>query len=330
MRPHAIVALMGVWTLAAQAAAPAEPAPVVANSPLPTLAQANAALNLQAQKALDTVTTLAPPPPKRRKTTAQEIKALRSRVKVLEATPDGVQYPYQHPMQRSSAVFTYSPYAVYTLYASPGMNTVIYLEPGEYLTGQKKPALGDSEHWLVGTTQTGSGSDAITLVVIRPDQTGLTTNMMLATNRRVYLFDLESRKDFYLPAAHFRYPDEEMAALTAQQDSLALGMGDANGKSSLAIDPSKYNPRWRIEGPDVPWKPLRVFDDGSKTYIQMPTAMNASEAPALFVIGDDKTPQVVNYRVLPDKNLYVMDRVPARAELRIGEKTRVELIRESQ
>jgi type IV secretion system protein VirB9 len=327
MKSTSIAALLGICTLAAQAADPVVPSLIGDRA---AASQLNAALDNQAQNALDTVSQAAPPkpPPKRHKTTAQEIRALRSKVKVLEAEPDGVQYPYQHPMQRSAAVFTYSPYSVYTLYTSPGMNTVIYLEPGEHLSGQKKPALGDSDHWLVGITQSGDSDNATTLVVIRPDMTGLATNMMLATDRRVYLFNVESRQDFYLSAAHFRYPDEEMAALSAQQDNLALGMGDGTAKHDLGIDPSKYNPNWRIEGPGVPWKPLRVFDDGSKTYIQMPSSMDASEAPALFVIDHDKTPQLVNYRLLPDKHLYVMDRVPERAELRIGEKDRVDLIRE--
>lgn len=324
MRPHLFVALLGLC-IAAQAAETVVPSIAPAPTPKPDAV----ALDQQARKALDTISQSMPPPaPRRRTTRADEVRALRSRVKVLEAAPGGVQYPYQHPMQRSSAVFSYAAYSVYTLYTTPGMNTVIYLQPGERLSGQKKPALGDSEHWLVGITQSGEGPEATTLVVLRPDSTGLRSNMMLATDRRVYLFNLESHQDFYLPAAHFRYPEEEMAALSARQDSLALGMGSEETHSALSIDPTRYNPRWRVEGPNLPWKPLRVFDDGNKTYIQMPTTMEASEAPALFVIDGDASPQLVNYRVLPDKHLYIMDRVPARAELRIGAKDRVELIRE--
>ena len=46
--------------------------------------------------------------------------------------------------------------------------------------------------------------------------------------------------------------------------------------------------------------------------------LDQGEAPALFVIGRDGKSQLVNYRMSGD--YYVVDRLFARAELRLGEK----------
>ena len=71
--------------------------------------------------------------------------------------------------------------------------------------------------------------------------------------------------------------------------------------------------RYRIEG-DAPWKPQRVFDDGTKVYIQFPSGLKQGEAPPLFVIGGDGKPALVNYRV--KGTTYIVDRLFAAAELR--------------
>jgi type IV secretory pathway VirB9-like protein len=57
---------------------------------------------------------------------------------------------------------------------------------------------------------------------------------------------------------------------------------------------------------NVPWKPTRAYDDGSRVFIQMPAGMKASEAPALL-IGAGSGTQMVNYRIAG--NYYVVDRL---------------------
>jgi type IV secretory pathway VirB9-like protein len=62
-------------------------------------------------------------------------------------------------------------------------------------------------------------------------------------------------------------------------------------------------------------RPIRVFDDGVKTYIQMPVASQRTEAPVLVVEGPDGG-EMVNYRVKGD--VYVVDRLFNRAALIVG------------
>jgi type IV secretory pathway VirB9-like protein len=73
-----------------------------------------------------------------------------------------------------------------------------------------------------------------------------------------------------------------------------------------------------IHGKPPRWQPIRVFDDGIKTYIQFPINMAATDAPPLFLVGPGDKAELVNYRYL--NGYYVVDRLVDVAELRIGEK----------
>ena len=89
--------------------------------------------------------------------------------------------------------------------------------------------------------------------------------------------------------------------------------------SRLAVDSLHFGYRIKANGFRAPrWQPVRVFDDGLKTYIQFPRDMASTEAPPLFLIGPDKQAQLVNYRYLG--GYYVVDRLIDVAELRLGER----------
>ena len=73
---------------------------------------------------------------------------------------------------------------------------------------------------------------------------------------------------------------------------------------------------------DAPWKPVRVFNDGAKTIIQMPETMAQTEAPTLLAIREkgglfaDDEQVIVNYRV--QSNRYVVDGLPEKVILVAG------------
>jgi len=79
---------------------------------------------------------------------------------------------------------------------------------------------------------------------------------------------------------------------------------------------------YQIKGGDPTIRPLRVLDDGIKTYIQMPLATQRTEAPVLVVQGPDGS-EMVNYRVKDDPQnkqtlTYIVDRLFNRAALVVG------------
>ena len=72
---------------------------------------------------------------------------------------------------------------------------------------------------------------------------------------------------------------------------------------------------YRLKGDDN-IRPVRVFDDGKKTYIQISETAKNREAPVLVVIGADGKQEMVNYRVKDD--MYIVDRLFEKAELILG------------
>ena len=71
-----------------------------------------------------------------------------------------------------------------------------------------------------------------------------------------------------------------------------------------------------IHGGNEHIRPLRVFDDGEKTYLQMPAEMRNREAPVLLIMGNDGKGEVTNYRV--QHQTYIVDRLFDRANLVLG------------
>ena len=84
-----------------------------------------------------------------------------------------------------------------------------------------------------------------------------------------------------------------------------------------------YQPRGRDgkeKDADAPaWAPLRVFDDGRKTYLQLPEQARRYELPPLYALDhpNDPQPQLVNYRRSGD--YLIADRLAPAWELRAGE-----------
>ena len=75
--------------------------------------------------------------------------------------------------------------------------------------------------------------------------------------------------------------------------------------------------RYRISGDDPPWRPVQVFDDGAKVYVQFPPGITQGDMPPLFILGAlGGKAEIVNYRVRG--NTMIVDRLFAAAELRLG------------
>ena len=82
------------------------------------------------------------------------------------------------------------------------------------------------------------------------------------------------------------------------------------------ITVEKMNFNYTIRGGDEHIRPVRVFDDGAKTYIQMPPELQHREAPVLLVVGNDGKGEMTNYRV--KDQTYIVDRLFDRANLVLG------------
>jgi type IV secretion system protein TrbG len=201
-------------------------------------------------------------------------------------------------------VFPYSPGALYQIYASPGQITDITLEPGEQLTGSGPLAAGDTVRWIVGDTESGSGDTRRVHIMVKPTRPAIETNLVVNTDRRTYLIELRSREKPYMPSVAWFYPEDRPSRAKALPPTPFIP----------EMDQRRY--RYLIEGDGPPWRPVNAYDDGRKVYVEFSPGIEQGEMPPLFVIGPDGKPELVNYRAY--KNLLIVDRLFAAAELRLG------------
>ncbi|MFB9948866.1 P-type conjugative transfer protein TrbG [Rhizobium puerariae] len=220
-------------------------------------------------------------------------------------------------------VYPFALGALYQVYAAPGQVTDIALQTGETLVGSGPVAAGDTVRWIIGDTESGSGATKQVHILVKPTRPDLQTNLVINTNLRTYHLELRSTEKTYMASVSWQYPADQLIALRRQNAKAAETQAVASG-----VDISKINFRYRIEGDAAPWRPLRAFDDGSTVYIEFPSGIGQGEMPPLFVIGGSGNSELVNYRAR--QNYYVVDRLFAAAELRLGDKDtqkRVRIVR---
>lgn len=193
----------------------------------------------------------------------------------------------------------------------------IALQAGEQVNSIQ---LGDTARWTIEPAISGTGVGEVQHLLIKPMDVGLNTSLVVTTDRRTYHIRLRSHRSKYMPQVAFTYPEEALAkwdkirALKQQRrsDNTLPTSGEYLGDLSFDYDLAGH----------APWKPVRVYNDGHKTIIQMPRSMAQGEAPTLLVIRGDKglfsAPEtvLVNYRVQGDR--YIVDTVFEQAILIAG------------
>jgi type IV secretion system protein VirB9 len=235
-------------------------------------------------------------------------EAADEKVRVSRANLEARVAPSREGYVNAIQVWPYADGALYQVYTSPGRVTVVALQEGEELV---TVSAGDTVRWVVGDTASGSGANLRVNVLVKPTRTGLKTNLVITTNRRMYLLELSSTPQAWMASVSWDYPKDRMLALQKQAQ---MAQAVAPVDSGLSLEQIKF--RYAITGDSPPWKPLRAFDDGQRVYIQFPGGIAQGELPPLFVIGPQGDGQLVNYRFRSP--YYVVDRLFGAAELRLG------------
>lgn len=231
--------------------------------------------------------------------------------RVAEANAAAAIEPRADGYVNAIQVYPYAEGALYQLYTAPEKVSDIALQPGEKIVAV---SAGDTVRWVIGDTVSGSGEGARAHVLVKPIAEGLSTNLIVVTDRRAYHLELTSMAETYMASISWRYPHDDFIALR-QQNAAADAAAERVIDGGIDIDSLRF--RYAITGDTPPWRPVRVFDDTHKVYIQFPARLDQGEAPPLFVVGPEGGNELVNYRVRG--RYYVVDRLFAAAELRIGE-----------
>lgn len=209
-------------------------------------------------------------------------------------------------------IYPWSEGALYQVYAAPGQITDIALEPGESLTGAGPIAAGDTARWIIGDTESGSGATRRVHVLVKPSRTDITTNLVIATDRRTYMLELRSGEKPYMPAVAWAYPQ-----ISPQRSNVPTA------PTIPAVAARNY--RYGLTGDTPPWRPVSVYDDGRRVYVEFPRGIVQGEMPPIFVIGSDGQPEIVNSRIY--QNILIVDRLFGAAELRLGSGNRQQKVR---
>lgn len=227
---------------------------------------------------------------------------------VASATRAATLEPRTDSFINAVQIYPWSEGAVYQVYTAPERVTDVALQPGEVLGAV---AAGDTVRWVIGDTASGSGEGKRTHVLIKPFTAGLSTNIVITTDRRSYHLALTSTSRTAMTALSWTYPADQLIALRKAAEAAQAAAPVATG---LTVEQLHFG--YAISGDRPHWRPLRAFDDGRQTFIEFPASLAVGEAPPLFLVDAKGEVALVNYRV--SGRFYVVDRMFDVAELRLG------------
>ena len=214
----------------------------------------------------------------------------------------------------------------------------IELQAGEHL--QNQPQIGDSRRWEITPVLSGSGLEETPLLIVKPIEPGLETDLIVPTDRRTYVFRLVSDPARFVSRLAFQYPGDDGAKWAAFQARQDAAKRDAEAVAEQArekdkragVVPMAENALdnlyfdYKLDG-DAAYRPERVFDDGAHTYLIYPNDGRFRELPTLLIVSNGKS-ELVNFRV--DGSRYIVDRLFDKAVLVVGvgkKQTRVTITR---
>lgn len=228
-----------------------------------------------------------------------------------------------------------------TLTCMPLRACDIQLQAGELINNV---IFGDTVRWVASPATTGNGTQATPHVIVKPTEVNLETNLLITTNRRSYMLTLKASEGKYVSRIGYYYPQDMVQDWNGQVEAeRRKAEEDTNRKISdlpiASIDQLNLD-SYTIKGDrTLPWYPVRVFDEGTHVWIQMPASIKASEAPALVLIGNSGASELVNYRVKEADQggakvtYYIVDKLFNKAALIIGvgnDQQKIEIVKASK
>lgn len=167
----------------------------------------------------------------------------------------------------------------------------VQLEHGEQINDIN---IGDSADWLVNTSLIGSPKEGSYQINIKPKLANIATEMVIATNKRTYNIGLVSKKAAKTHVIAFYYPRETLYKSLHMAQTFHPLLSPTPGNNTV-VDVNQLHFNYSLEGDKPSWCPRQVFDDGHKTFIQMPAITEQTDLPVLY-INQDNQKQLVNYR----------------------------------
>jgi type IV secretion system protein VirB9 len=200
----------------------------------------------------------------------------------------------------------FTPDKVVRFTGKPGYQSSIRFAPDERI---ENVAVGDSVAWQVTPNKRGDH------LFIKPLVPGARSNLMVVTDRRTYLFDLEAaRSGQPIYALSFTYPAYPAPGSVPPPPAPAPTTPIPQLAAAPAVTPKplKLNFAWQTRG-SRSLRPSRVFDDTTAVYLRWP---DQTALPAVLVPAPDGTESPVNYKL--EDGYIVVEGLPQQIIIRRG------------
>ena len=187
----------------------------------------------------------------------------------------------------------------------------VELETGERVV---KTYLGDGERWKVDVQLSQEGG-VKPLVVLKPTECGIETNLIVSTDRRIYDVLVKSRgcespgEGLKLGPRRLRF---EYGGFSQAWNDKGQPPGAAAAQPG-EVKPQSLNFKYSWAGGWRGPKPKLVYDDGKRVYVQLEKV--PEKAPAIFEKGADGL-EIVPFRL--EGNVYVIEAMPEELVLVAG------------
>lgn len=204
---------------------------------------------------------------------------------------------------------TWSPDNVFRVYTMKNRVSSISFEAGETINtddgamGVGKPGGKDDPQWIIGANKAGN------LLMVKPSQyaTDPESNIIIKTNRRIYMFELKltDKPSLMTYLLRFSYPKPPKPSETPFKGR-ELNVNPCKGSINV-------NRQYRKRG-DMSLSPYEIWDNGTFTCMRFPT--NAPR-PAIYQVLPDGTETLVNPHQMND--IEVIHAVSRSFRLRLNE-----------
>lgn len=175
--------------------------------------------------------------------------------------------------------FIYSRNEVFRIVVHSGYQTVIEFGDGEEI---QTISAGNNYAWSLNPIKG--------MLVIKPLEDNITTNMTIITNMRIYQFELQSKAMVHsideelVYVARFFYPDDGVDQIKTEL---------FQGANTMQEKVKAYNFNYTLEGSDN-FAPVKVFDDGANTFMEFDKEVNITTLA--FSAGDNASQRLVPAR----------------------------------
>ena len=236
---------------------------------------------------------------------------LKGKDAAKKSTEDSIQVPEK--FTNGTMYYDFDNDFTYEIYCQPYRVTDLMLEPGEQVI--EMPFLSEEKVWEIGAGVSRNGNIDTQHFFLKPAYSGLISSFIIITDKRVYHILLKSFKDCFMTQVKWNYPNTMPFTLKTEAMNERMNKMNRLTKETVGVDPRYLSFDYKMTYSPFKkpyWLPVRIYDDGAKTYIVMNETVLHMTSPILFNQKNER----INYSV--DKTLIIIPELVEKVTMRVG------------